>query len=265
VEESNKARQVVQRRAAAQAARSEAKPSGESEKMEKLAYLLWKPEAASGDAFRDQLLGPAAKALLAAGALKLQINASDSAVAPAAPMRLMNTRPLPDALVTLWLHTHLDRKGAERALASAAPRIAGYLVLDSEPIVNSQQRAREGERTPGYSQLALIQRPPRLDAEHWLQIWQGTHTRVAKETQSTFRYVQNAVVRTLTYGAARFDAIVEECFPAAAMTSQHAFYDAIGDDAKLEANRKRMLESSGRFIDFDRIDVIPMSEYVVRS
>jgi EthD domain len=231
--------------------------------MEKVAYLLWKAEAASSDAFRDQLLRPAAEELLAAGALKLQINVSDSEVAPAAPMRLMNTRPLPDALVTLWLHTHLDRKGAESALSAAAPRIAGYLVLESEPIVNTQQRAREGERTPGYSQLALIQRPPRLDAEHWLQIWQGTHTAVAKETQSTFRYVQNRVVQPLTYGAPRFDAIVEECFPAAAMTSQHAFYDAVGDDAKLDANRKRMLESSGRFIDFDRIDVVPTSEYVI--
>jgi hypothetical protein len=72
-------------------------------------------------------------------------------------------------------------------------------------------------------------------------------------------------VRALTHGAPRFDAIVEECFPATAMTSQHAFYDALGDDAKLDANRRRMMESSRRFIDFDRIDVIPMSEYVMRS
>ena len=233
--------------------------------MEKLVYLLWKPEAASADAFRDALLGDAARTLLAGGALKLQVNAADSAVAPAAPMRMMNTRPLPDALVTLFLHTHLDRKPIEKTLAAAAPRLAGYLALESEPIPNVKQRARDGERTPGYSQLALIQRPPRLDAEHWLQIWQGAHTAVAKETQSTFRYVQNRVVQPLTHGAPRFDAIVEECFPAAAMTSQHDFYDAVGDDAKLEANRKRMLESSGRFIDFDRIDVIPTSEYVVRS
>jgi len=233
--------------------------------VEKLVYLLWKPDDASADEFRDQLLGTTAGELLAAGALRLQVNVADSAVAPAAPMRMMNTRPLPDALATLALHTHIDRKPAEKALAKAAPRIAGYLVLESEPIVNTKQRAREGERTPGYSQLALIQRPPRLDAERWLQIWQGSHTTVARETQSTFRYVQNRVVQTLTYGAPRFDAIVEECFPAAAMTNQHAFYDALGDDAKLDANRKRMMESSARFIDFDRIDVVPMSEYVVRG
>jgi hypothetical protein len=233
--------------------------------VEKLAYLLWKPEAASGDAFRDHLLGTTASELLAAGALKLQVDASDAAVVPAAPLRLVSARPLPDALVTLWLHTHLDRGPAERALAAAAPRIAGYLVLESEPIPNVTRRARDGERTPGYSQIALIQRPPRLGPEHWLQIWQGSHTRVAKETQSTFRYVQNRVVQALTQGGPSFDAIVEEGFPEAAMTSPHAFYDAVGDDAKLEKNRRRMLESSGRFIDFDRIDVIPMSEYVVRG
>jgi hypothetical protein len=233
--------------------------------MEKLVYLLWKPEAASGDAFRDALLATTAERLLAAGALQLQIDVADSAVAPAAPMRLMCTRPLPDALVALALHTHLDRKGVEAALAAAAPRFAGYLVSGSEPIPNTKQRARDGERTPGYAQIALIQRPPRLAHEHWLEIWQGSHTKVAKETQSTFRYVQNPVVRGLTHNGPRFDAIVEECFPAAAMTSQHAFYDAIGDDAKLDKNRKRMMESSGRFIDFDKIDVIPMSEYVIRS
>jgi len=233
--------------------------------VEKLAYLLWKPEAAGADAFREQLLGQTAAALLAAEALKLQVDVADSAVTPAAPMRMMSTRPLPDALVTLFLHTHLDRKPVEKGLAAVAPRLAGYLVLESEPIPNLQQRAKDGERTPGYAQLALIQRPPRLDPEHWLQIWQGSHTAVAKQTQSTFRYVQNRVVQALTHGAPHFDAIVEECFPAAAMTSQHAFYDAVGDDAKLDANRKRMLESSGRFIDFDRIDVIPMSEYVIRS
>ena len=233
--------------------------------MEKLAYLVWKPEAADADAFRDRLLRVTAPELAAAGARALQVIVADSAVAPAAPLRIARTRPLPDALVTLWLHTHLDRAPAEQALARAAPRIAGYLVLESEPIPNRDRRAPDGERTSGYSQLALLQRPPRLAAEHWLQIWQGSHTAVARETQSTFRYVQNRVVEALTSGAPHFDALVEECFPAAAMTSQHAFYDALGDDAKLAANRGRMLESSARFIDFDRIDVIPMSEYVLGS
>ncbi len=233
--------------------------------MEKLVYLLWKPEAASGDVFRDALLGAAAQQILAAGALRLQIDVADSAVAPAARMRLACTRPLPDALVTLWLHTHLERNGVEETLAAAAPRIAGYLVAESEPIVNTKQGARDGERTPGYAQIALIQRPPRLAHEHWLEIWQGSHTKVAKETQSTFRYVQNAVIRAVTHAAPSCHAIVEECFPAVAMTSPHAFYDAVGDDAKLAANQKRMMESSRRFIDFDKIDVIPMSEYVIRS
>ena len=51
----------------------------------------------------------------------------------------------------------------------------------------------------------------------------------------------------------------------AAMTSLEAFYDAVGDKAKLRANQTRMVESCQRFIDFDKIDVIPTSEYVLRA
>jgi hypothetical protein len=233
--------------------------------MEKIVYLLWKPEGESPDAFRDRLLRDVARGLLDAGALRLQVNAADSAVAPAAGARMVCTRPQPDALVSLWLHTHTARRAVEGALAAAAPRSAGYLVAESEPIVNTDQRTSLGQRTPGYAQIALIQRPPRVAPGHWIEIWQGSHTKVAIETQSTFRYVQNAVVRPLTHGAPSYDAIVEEGFPAAAMTSLEAFYDAVGDKEKLRANQTRMVESCQRFIDFDKIDVIPTSEYVLRA
>ena len=69
------------------------------------------------------------------------------------------------------------------------------------------------------------------------------------------------VVRALTYAAPHYDAIVEENFPAAAMSSQQAFYAAEGDEPKYRANLKAMIDSCVRFIDFDRIDVIPTSEY----
>ncbi len=233
--------------------------------MEKLVYLLWRPEAESADAFRDRLLASVARQLVEAGALRLQLNAADSAVAAAAGARMLATRPQPEALVSLWLDTHTARKAVEGALAEAAPRCAGYLVAESEPLVNTTQRASLGQRTPGYAQIALIQRPPRVAPAQWIEIRQGNHTRVAIETQSTFRYVQNAVVRALSYGAPSYDAIVEEGFPAAAMTSLEAFYDAVGDPAKLRANQGRMIESCQRFIDFDKIDVIPTSEYVLSA
>lgn len=63
--------------------------------------------------------------------------------------------------------------------------------------------------------------------------------------------MQNVVVRTLSLGAPAIDAVVEKCFPAAAMTDPHAFFDAVGDDSKLKRNIDSMMESCNRFIDFE--------------
>jgi hypothetical protein len=59
------------------------------------------------------------------------------------------------------------------------------------------------------------------------------------------------------------DAIVEENFPAEAMTDREVFYNAVGNPALKAANEKRMIDSCVRFIEFDRIDCIPTSEYVL--
>ncbi|WP_317848745.1 MULTISPECIES: EthD domain-containing protein [unclassified Pseudomonas] len=81
------------------------------------------------------------------------------------------------------------------------------------------------------------------------------------DTQANFQYVHNLVVSALTHGAPRIDAIVEECFPPAAMTDPMAFFDAVGDEAKFQRSLAVMMESCSRFIDFDRINVLPTSQY----
>ncbi|MEZ5139154.1 MAG: EthD domain-containing protein [Acidimicrobiales bacterium] len=81
------------------------------------------------------------------------------------------------------------------------------------------------------------------------------------DTQDTASYVQNVVARALTPGAEPWDAIVEECFPDAAMTDPAAFYDAVGDPERQAANARTMFESVQRFIDLSAIDVIPTSRY----
>jgi hypothetical protein len=49
------------------------------------------------------------------------------------------------------------------------------------------------------------------------------------------------------------------------MTSDHAFYGVQPeDDEGLQVNLSTLLSSCARFIDFDKIDVIPMSEYVIK-
>jgi hypothetical protein len=48
------------------------------------------------------------------------------------------------------------------------------------------------------------------------------------------------------------------------MVSDHAFYGSGGDDVVLQQRMTAMIESCARFIDFEKIDVIPMSEYVIK-
>ena len=72
-------------------------------------------------------------------------------------------------------------------------------------------------------------------------------------------------VRVLGDNAVPCDAIVEEHFPPEAMASDHAFYATGGDQALLQTHMQAMMDSVARFIDFEHIDVIPMSEYLIKE
>jgi hypothetical protein len=121
-----------------------------------------------------------------------------------------------------------------------------------------------GARTDGLANVALLRRPQDLDEQTWLTRWHVDHTPVAIATQDTFGYVQNTVVRPLTDGAPRIDAIVEELFPLAAVADLHAFFGA-ADDADLSDRMQRMLASTGAFGADRDVDTVPTSRYVLRS
>lgn len=233
--------------------------------MEKMMYPVWKHEADSSTDFRKKLLGKVSQQLLQLGVRKLRINVVDDDVAPAALLRMENAKPPVSGVISMWVDTANNRQPLEEVIESAVARMAGYLVTESEPIVNTKHVVAVGQRTPGMSQVVLLQKPPRLDYEHWLEIWLGSHTQVAIETQSTFGYRQNVVVRRLTYAAPPYDAIVEENFPEAAMTDRMVFYDSVGDKEKFKERLQRMVESCQRFIDFNKMDCTPTSEYIMKS
>ena len=234
--------------------------------MEKLIYPLWKPEQTDVDLFRDQLLGSLAALIDNASVRGLRLAVADTAVVAGGQRRMAATRPLPDAVVSVWLDAAGGQCDAvESCLEEVVTRYHCYLVTESEPLVNRDQRPGEDGRIPGMCHVVFLQRPPRLSESEWLSIWQGSHTQVAIDTQSTFGYRQNVIVRGLSYAAPPLDAMIEENFPAAAMASNHAFYNvAEGDDEGLAKNAQAMMDSVSRFIDFDRIDVIPMSEYLLK-
>ncbi|MEP5567824.1 MAG: hypothetical protein ABJN62_08325 [Halioglobus sp.] len=235
--------------------------------MEKLIYPLWKPESVDADAFRDSLLQKAQEWAQLAGVRGLRISVADSAVAAGEQRRMAAMKPLPDGMLSVWLDAATaQRQGIETGLEEVVSRFHCYLVAEAEPVLNTLHPSEPGERVHGMCHVVFLQRPPRLSEDEWLAIWQGSHTQVAIDTQSTFGYRQNVIVRGLSYAAPPLHAMIEENFPAPAMASNYAFYDVEeGDDEGMGKNADAMMESVSRFIDFDRIDVIPMSEYVFKS
>jgi hypothetical protein len=232
--------------------------------LEKLIYVVWKRPGLAAERFKDEMLGPLAQRLLALGPRALSMNLADDRAAYAQGIRITRMRDPLAGTVSIWLDTALARAPVEEVLAGATERLAGYLVLESVPIVNTTRKAPLGERTPGITTVALLEKPEGMAYEDWIERWQGQHTQVAVETQSTFFYIQNVIVRAVSANAPAWTAIVEEGFPAEAATDPMVFYAAGGSREKLEENRRRMMESCRRFIDFERLESHPMSSYVLR-
>jgi hypothetical protein len=230
--------------------------------MEKLIYALWRDAAEPRDAYNARLLGPVAD-MIRPHVRALRINVQDDSVVGGTNPRFVVTDPQMEAVVQIWVDTAYPpaRAPIEAALAQIAARVEGWLVSESVPLPNRAHPPRPGAPTDGFSQVVFFERPDTLDFETWRRNWQDDHTAVATDTQSNFEYVQNLVVRPLTAGAGGYAAIVEECFPTAAIADRAFYYDSVGDPAKLEANYARMMASCGRFMGPAGGDCIPMRQY----
>jgi hypothetical protein len=165
------------------------------------------------------------------------------------------------AFVTFWLHEADALRGALLdSLTARAARVAAYLVIESMPRRNTTQLVAPGERTPGFNLVTGIVPKAGLAYDEFIRLWHTEHRAVALETQSTFAYVRNEIVRALTPDAPKWAAVVEESFPIEALTDQAVWYAAAGSPARLEENRRRMMESCIAFLALDRVESHPMSE-----
>lgn len=227
-------------------------------------FLVWARDGDGGEAARA-LLTDVGRALLADQVVRgLQLNVDDAAVAGAAIRFTHLDRPV-TAVVSAWVDAVTSAVPAiEAALAPVADRVAGYLVTESLPLADTRP-VPDGERSPGFANIALLRRPADLERGEWLRRWQGDHTRVAIDLQSTFGYTQNAVVRPVTAEAPVIEAIVEELFPLEALADLHAFFDTAGDDEELGRRLAAMTASTEAFGADRDLDVIPTSRYVLRS
>ncbi len=224
--------------------------------MQKLFYLLRDVASADGDALRTAIVEKAVPAIRASGASGITVFAADRDVAAGRPVRQID--PPIRAMVSFWLEDAGDRAPAEAALRSLVKAIAGYLVVESRPLVHEMPK---GKRTQGMKQISCVTKRADLSQDEFIRIWHGDHRKVAIETQSTFGYVRNEIFRPVTEGAPmQWTAIVEESFPMAALDDPHVFYDA-KSEAEYQANFKRMMDSCGRFLDHGPIEVTFVSEY----
>ena len=232
--------------------------------MEKVIVLMRRAPGAESndDEWCARLRGPVSGRILDTGLPGLTVNVKDADVR-ASLMTLTTLDPPVTAVVSLWTRqcygaqarTALDLLGAE------CEQLAAYLVTESVPL---PPPGEPGTRTPGLANVALLRRPDGLDAETWRTRWHLDHTPVAIETQATFGYTQNEVVRALTPDAPVFAAIVEELFPAAAVSDLKAFFGAV-DDADLGDRLSRMVASTSAFGANENIDTVPTSRFVLRS
>jgi EthD domain len=206
--------------------------------------------------------GPVAEALLGLGVAGLTVNVRDLAVSKSL-MTLTTLDPAAAAVVSIWTQQSYGEQIAQalRLLAAECDRVAAYLVTESTPLLAPLEL---GSRTTGLANVALLRQPAGLDYASWLQRWQHDHTPVAIETQSTFGYTQNAVVRALTPDAPPLAGIVEELFPIEAITDLKAFFGA-ADDAELQQRLSRMVASTSAFGANENIDTVPTSRYVLKT
>lgn len=223
--------------------------------MLKLTYLLFEDPDRPGADLREVLLGDVAPALRGDGATDITVLVHDEAVAAGAPEW---KRPLPvRALVSLWAETAEERTGWEATLAGAVPEMAGYLVSESRPLVAP---AVPGRRSEGMNQVTCISRRPDLSHDEFLRIWFEDHRRVAIDTQSTFGYVRDEIVRPVTDGAPPWDGVVTETFPIEALTDPKVFFAASSDE-QLGDHLAAMVSSTDRFLDYDTLEYTHMSCY----
>ena len=227
--------------------------------MEKLAYQLWKKDDDNLETFKELLLKNLSKDI---GELvsELQINIADADVLPANNLAQSNYPPAPNAVMFIKVKSYFLADTLESHLEKITKKIHGFVVSESI-ILDDSKKSPLGLRSEGFSQVVFLEKPETMSAFDWFDHWTNYHTEIAIKTQSNFIYVQNTVVRPLQKGSPSFIAIIEECFPLDAMTDPAVFYDSQNNPEQLAKHIQIMMDSCEKFIDFEKIEVIPTSRY----
>lgn len=202
------------------------------------------------------LLGDTFRADVAAtGAVRLQVNVDDAAVAPA--MRFGPGVPI-TAVVSVWT----DRDPARLLDVVRRHDADAHAWVVEERVPLPPPPVPDGERADALANVAFLRRPDTMAHAAWLADWLDRHTQVAIDTQGTFGYVQNPVIAPLTAGGRDVAGVVEELFPTAALVDQHAFYGSGGDEEELQRRLTTLMDSCARFGAAEGLDLVPTSRFL---
>ena len=227
--------------------------------MEKIVFKLWRSDFDSLEKFKKSLLVDLPKTLESLIS-ELQINIADEDVNEAAALAQTNYSQNPDAIVFIKVASQYYSENIISILQSFAIKVEGFIVSESI-ILQDDSKDHQGKRSEGFSQVVFLEKPLEMTEFDWFDHWTHHHTKIAIETQSNFTYIQNTVVRPLQKDSPNFIAVIEECFPSEAMSNPSIFYNAENDSELLLKNTELMMDSCSRFIDFQKIEVIPTSRY----
>ena len=227
--------------------------------MEKIVFKLWRNDSDSLEKFKKSLLVDLPETLESLIS-ELQINIADEDVNEAAALAQTNYSQNPDAIVFIKVASQYYSENVISILQSFATKVEGFIVSESI-ILQDDSKDHQGKRSEGFSQVVFLEKPLEMTEFDWFDHWTHHHTKIAIETQSNFTYIQNTVVRPLQKDSPNFIAVIEECFPSEAMSNPSIFYNAENDSELLLKNTELMMDSCSRFIDFQKIEVIPTSRY----
>jgi hypothetical protein len=239
--------------------------------MDKFLYLLWPHRAMTPAELRVLMLEHCGPRLLALGIDGLQVNLVDDRVTVKSPApHLFGPKPFV-AMVILRLSRDDLRKGCEALLQDAGFDLAGYRVdewLYTEYGENTHSQPRhwpDGERSPGFVAITLIQRPPRIPKDEWMRRWFGWQSPMSEWMQPRSRYARNLVEEVVTPGAPALDGIVEESWPSAEhIQNPYLFYGA-RNSWELVRHMGIMLGSVTRMLRLTHLTSVMTSEYFLKS
>ena len=240
--------------------------------MEKLVYLVWERPSIDPAALRARFLDDVAPRLLALQPHALQMDLDDEhaqmqSMVPGARRRAARCARASRSGSTRTTTARRTKRSSARP-ASASPATSSPSRCIASTATTRTPRSATGPTAParpGIITLTIFDKPAGVDDETFYGHWYGHQSPMSEDMQPRARYVRNAVVRSVTPGAPRYRAIVEESWPSVEhVTNLHTFFGASSNE-ELGENIRVMLDSTKLLYDPATMRNYPLSEYILKS